>query len=72
MLKSVHICACEIFHMHRVYYACEIEVHMHDKIASHGTHVIKCMDKFTHVTKMFDMYYKISRACQNVHMHVKC
>ena len=50
----------------------KFEVHMHDKIASRVTHVIKCMDKFTHVTKMFDMYYKISRACQNVHMHVKC
>ena len=50
----------------------KFEVHMHDKIASRVTHVIKCMDQFTHVTKMFDMYYKISRACQNVHMHVKC
>ena len=24
MLKSVHICACEICHMQRIYYACEI------------------------------------------------
>ena len=49
---------------------------MHDKIVSH-----KWKDftwdkmhgkKFTRMTKIFHMYYKISHACQKVHMHVKC
>ena len=51
--------------------------HMHDKIVSHVakvkiSHEIKCMEKkFTHMTKIFHMYYKISHAYQKVHMHVK-
>ena len=73
MLKSVHICACEICHMQRIYYACEIwRSHAWQNCDTCVTHVIKCMDKFTHMTKMFDMYYKISRACQKVHKHMKC
>ena len=73
MLKSVLICACQNFHMHRIYYACEIwGSHTWQNCITCVTHVIKGMDKFTHMTKMFDMYYKISRACQKAHMHVKC
>ena len=62
------------FHMQGSIMHVKFEVHMHDKIASHVWHTsgIKWMDKFTHMTKMFDMYYKISRACPKVHMHVKC
>ena len=43
--------------------------HMCEKIS----HVIKCMEKkFTHMENIVHMYYKISYACQKVHMHVKC
>ena len=67
MPKSVHI-----FHMHSIYFACEIWsshawpgmtelFHMREKIL----HVIKCMEKkVTHMTKHFHMYYKISHACE--------
>ena len=37
------------------------------------SHKIKCMEKkFTHMTKIFPMNYKISHPCQKIPMHVKC
>ena len=75
MPRSVHMreqnfrCVASIMHEH-------FKFHIHDKIVSH-----KWKDftwdkmhgkKFTRMTKIFHMYYKISHACQKVHMHVKC
>ena len=42
-------------------------------ICQNISHKIKCMEKkFTHMTKIFPMNYKISHPCQKIPMHVKC
>ena len=70
-------------HMHVENFTCiacimnvKFEVYMHDRIVSRVWEDFTCnkmYGKKVHTyDKHFHMYYKISHACQKVHMHVKC